>query len=426
MFILLLSLFAGATAIDFCGYVSRFLPSECNCANVNHGFDLQCNVNFFNLDKLGVELNVEPCGQPAEAVLDFTDTKFDIHHQLAGLVAGKTLKWPVPGLSLDFPEVGEIGVVLDFGFIGNAASLTINIDIDACGKIEHVGICGSELHLGLPLNVFSHTFDFSEFCTNSSMHQEPLGKLLELPKPMNKTRLPTRTKQIEQIDIIEQVNKRADACRENGQECEIDCTYCSGDCSKCCSRCCDGQHHVFQHNVAQCGVDVVKNIDTSSCHYASYKQCDSKWGDLQLGTSTNTICHAGCAMTSVAMFLQTSGNNLTPLQLNEYLISNGGYASKDLLIWSAVDSQFGVTFQGKNKSPTVDGIKQGLNNCHGLIANVRSGSHWVLITEYVSGTTFNVHDPGFNTATYDLSDMSQFQIGDLLRKLKYFNKYILL
>jgi hypothetical protein len=115
-------------------------------------------------------------------------------------------------------------------------------------------------------------------------------------------------------------------------------------------------------------------------------------------------------MTSVAMFLQSSGNNINPLQLNEYLISNGGYAQQDLIIWSAVDAQFHVNFQGFNSHPTVDGIKQGLDDCHGLIANVRDGSHWVLITGYASDETFTVHDPGFNTQTYDLSDISQYAI----------------
>jgi len=36
--------------------------------------------------------------------------------------------------------------------------------------------------------------------------------------------------------------------------------------------------------------------------------------------------------------------------------------------------------------------------------NVRGGSHWVLMTSY-SGTTLSVNDPGFNQATYDLSDV---------------------
>ena len=346
---LLLLFLSGATAIDYCGYVSSFLPSECRCSNVNHGFDLKCSVNFFNLDNVGLDLSISPCGHPAEATLDFTDTKFHIQHELAGLHAGKDLKWPVPGLSLDFPEVGEVGMVVDFGFEGNANALTIKIGLDACGKVAKFGICGSQLHVGLPLQVFSHTFQFTQFCNNSALFQHPLGQLLELPKPTNKTNKPAAL-------LTTTVPKQAEA----------------------------------------------------TCSYASYSQCDAKWGDVKLGASTNTICHAGCAMTSVAMFLQSAGNNINPLQLNEFLISDGGYASKDLIIWSAVDAQFHVNFQGFNSNPTVDGIKQGLENCHGLIANVRDGSHWVLITGYVSDETFNVHDPGFNTQTYDLSDISQY------------------
>jgi hypothetical protein len=356
--LLLLTFLTGATAIDYCGYVSSFLPSECRCTNVNRGFDLQCSVNFFNLDNVGLDLNISPCGHPAEAVLDFTDTKMNIHHKLAGLQAGKDLKWPVPGLSLDFPEVGEVGMVVDFGFEGNADSLSIKIGLDACGKVAKFGICGSQLHVGLPLEVFSHTFQFTHFCTNSSLFQPPLGQLLERPKPRPDP-IPTNT-----TDKPAALLPRTTPKQGNSLE--------------------------------------------TKCSYASYSQCDAKWGDVKLGTSTNTICHAGCAMTSVAMFLQSAGNNINPLQLNEFLISDGGYASKDLIIWSAVDAQFHVNFQGFNSNPTVDGIKQSLDDCHGLIANVRDGSHWVLITGYVSDETFNVHDPGFNTQTYDLSDISQY------------------
>ena len=295
VFLFLFSLVARSTAIDYCGYVARFLPSECNCANANHGFDLKCSVNFFDLDNVGLQIKVAPCGHPAEAELDFTDTKFNIRHELAGLHAGRDLQWPVPGLSLDFPGVGEVGMVVDFGFEGNAASLSLKIGLDACGKVAKIGICGSQLHVGLPLQVFSHTFNFGQFCANSSMYQLPLGELLELPKPRtNKT--------------IENETLKEEKKITNWTTTEVD------------------------------------SLD--ACSYSSYSQCDSRWSDTKLGTSTNTICHAGCAMTSVAMFLQSSGNNINPLQLNEYLMSNGGYAQQDLIIWSAVDAQFHVNFQG--------------------------------------------------------------------------------
>lgn len=45
----------------------------------------------------------------------------------------------------------------------------------------------------------------------------------------------------------------------------------------------------------------------SSTSWTMYKQCDSRWGSNKLGTCSQTICSAGCAMSSVAMMLKTKG-----------------------------------------------------------------------------------------------------------------------
>ena len=75
----------------------------------------------------------------------------------------------------------------------------------------------------------------------------------------------------------------------------------------------------------------------SSCGWVAYKQCDARWAQEALGTSTtNTICKAGCAMSSVAMYVATRGHGgMTPGSLNRWLLSHGGYASKDLIVYAA-------------------------------------------------------------------------------------------
>ena len=55
-------------------------------------------------------------------------------------------------------------------------------------------------------------------------------------------------------------------------------------------------------------------------------------------------------------------------------------------------------------------LQAGLAACHGIIANVRGGSHWVLLTGHAGGNDFDVHDPGFNQATYSLSEMLRFAV----------------
>ena len=83
-----------------------------------------------------------------------------------------------------------------------------------------------------------------------------------------------------------------------------------------------------------------------SRNYPLYKQCDPKWAQERLGTSSNTICGAGCLMSSAAMALKGTGHDFNPSTLNRWLTSHGGYASGDSFIWASID-KLGVKFQGK-------------------------------------------------------------------------------
>jgi hypothetical protein len=69
----------------------------------------------------------------------------------------------------------------------------------------------------------------------------------------------------------------------------------------------------------------------------------------------------------------------------------------------------GVKYMGQ-ETCTADVLKTGLAACHGLIANARSGSHWVLLTGWKSGSTFYVNGPGFSQTTYDLSEMEKIAV----------------
>ncbi len=55
----------------------------------------------------------------------------------------------------------------------------------------------------------------------------------------------------------------------------------------------------------------------------------------ELGTGGDTICQAGCAMSSVAMLLTTRGRGYNPGTLNSWLKGNGGYTQGDLMYVSA-------------------------------------------------------------------------------------------
>ena len=134
--------------------------------------------------------------------------------------------------------------------------------------------------------------------------------------------------------------------------------------------------------------------------YPLYKQCDSRWGNEQLGTSSNTICKAGCLMSSIAMALSGTGHGYTPSTLNAWLKGHGGYVSGDLFVWGSVNS-LGISYQGKVANANIAG---SLAAGHIVILNVHNGGHWVLATS-MSGNTISVNDPGYSTTSYTLSEI---------------------
>jgi hypothetical protein len=80
--------------------------------------------------------------------------------------------------------------------------------------------------------------------------------------------------------------------------------------------------------------------------YPMFKQCDPRWAKEQLGTSNNTICTAGCLISSASMALAGTGHKFNPSTLNKWLKSNEGYINGDLLVWTAINL-LGLSFEGK-------------------------------------------------------------------------------
>jgi len=111
-------------------------------------------------------------------------------------------------------------------------------------------------------------------------------------------------------------------------------------------------------------------------------------------------------MSDVAMMLATRGVAMTPDTLNNWLNSHGGYASGCDIEWAKVDSFGKSTFQGVEKASEA-AICSGIAAGHAIIANVNRGEHWVLLTGCQGGGVFTVNDPGFNRATYSMSDILQ-------------------
>jgi ABC-type bacteriocin/lantibiotic exporter with double-glycine peptidase domain len=147
-------------------------------------------------------------------------------------------------------------------------------------------------------------------------------------------------------------------------------------------------------------------IGTLAYNFPLYKQCDSRWGNQQLGTGSQTICQAGCLMSSAAMALAGTGHSYDPGSLNAWLKTHGGYVSGNLFVWASINA-IGLHFEGKVANSA---IKSSLDQNKIVIINVHNGGHWVLATRY-SGDTIYVNDPGYNTASYQMSEIVNGQTG---------------
>jgi hypothetical protein len=173
------AIFVPATADlhDFCSHIAKDPPKHCTCANNANGFTFTCSVSILGKDTINLNLDVNPCEAPMTAALILNDTRFHLHHELAGLTANdKAIHVPFPGLSLKIGKIANAGVMIDFDLTSPADSgdkhLDLSLGFDLCATVKILGkhktICGSKISKHLPLEVLDKSYDFTDVCTNSS------------------------------------------------------------------------------------------------------------------------------------------------------------------------------------------------------------------------------------------------------------------
>ena len=110
------------------------------------------------------------------------------------------------------------------------------------------------------------------------------------------------------------------------------------------------------------------------------------------------------------MVLATRGLDVTPGTLNSWLVAHDGYYGGDLLIWRSVD-QLGNTsvsyYYGPNSLSQVN-LRAAMAEQSAVLANVRNGQHWVLLTGLADDSLYTVNDPAFNVDVYEYKDMRNF------------------
>ena len=121
-----------------------------------------------------------------------------------------------------------------------------------------------------------------------------------------------------------------------------------------------------------------------------FKQTDSRWSRVTLGTSGKTIGKVGCATTSIAMIESyRTGATITPDAMAKRLT----YTSSGNVFWPShytlvtdysLDTIYSILASGR---PVLLGAKNG-----------SGGQHWIVVTGYrggerLSASGFTIHDP---------------------------------
>lgn len=101
---------------------------------------------------------------PAYLTLRVAEEKHHIGHTFGPISAEGVKDYPVPGLSVDIPEIGEAGINAALGIDGDVENLKIEIGLDACAKVLGVHKCGEDITHYLPIWILRKSFSFSSLC----------------------------------------------------------------------------------------------------------------------------------------------------------------------------------------------------------------------------------------------------------------------
>ena len=129
----------------------------------------------------------------------------------------------------------------------------------------------------------------------------------------------------------------------------------------------------------------------------SFKQTDSRWANVKIGSSGKTMAQIGCATTAIAMMESyRTGTTIYPnamaQKLNYTSSGNVYWPSHYITVTSSNDYLNNIYAQLKQGKPVLFGAK----NSYGT-------QHWVVITGFTGGNVsaegFTINDPGTNTRT---------------------------
>ncbi len=129
----------------------------------------------------------------------------------------------------------------------------------------------------------------------------------------------------------------------------------------------------------------------------SYKQTDSRWASVTLGSSGKTMARIGCTTTAIAMMESyRTGSTVTPAAMAKRL----SYTASGSVYWP--ENYVPVTNGSGYLSTVLALLRQGKPVLLGA-KNSGGGQHWVVITGFSGGSVtpsnFTINDPGSSSRT---------------------------
>lgn len=132
----------------------------------------------------------------------------------------------------------------------------------------------------------------------------------------------------------------------------------------------------------------------------SFKQTDSRWSDIKIGTQGDTVKSSGCTTTALSMTESFHlGKTVTPADMVKKL----SYSASGMLYWpseyntelvASSDYLKKIYTQLSKGKPVILGMKK-----------TGGSQHWVVITGHTKSTSslsagnFTINDPGSSTRT---------------------------
>lgn len=127
----------------------------------------------------------------------------------------------------------------------------------------------------------------------------------------------------------------------------------------------------------------------------SFKQTDSRWANVKIGSSGKTIGKIGCATTAIAMIESyKKGYNIYPDRMSEIL----SYSASGNVYWPS--GYKAVTSSENYLKNFYELLSQGRPVLFGA-KNIYGSQHWIVVTGFTGGElhaeNFTINDPGSNS-----------------------------